>query len=313
MSSKKVLVVAGPTASGKTSLGISLALALGGEIVSADSMQIYRRMDIGTAKATPSERARVPHHMLDVADPAEEYSVSRYVEEAARCCEELFSRGKVPVLVGGTGLYIDSLLSGRSFGPRSEDPALRASLNEKYDALGGEALLKELRSFDPERAALLHSADKKRIVRAIEVYLLTGETITAHDAATHALPPRYESLFLIPGFRDRALLYQRIDSRVDDMVRQGLFEEVRSLLASGVPPTATSMQAIGYKETAACLQGQLSADEAIARIKQASRRYAKRQLTWFNRRADACRLFHDDPSVPSLPEAALSVAKEFLS
>ncbi|MBQ8074660.1 MAG: tRNA (adenosine(37)-N6)-dimethylallyltransferase MiaA [Oscillospiraceae bacterium] len=313
MSSKKVLVVAGPTASGKTSLGISLALALGGEIVSADSMQIYRRMDIGTAKATPSELARVPHHMLDVADPAEEYSVSRYVEEAARCCEELFSRGKVPVLVGGTGLYIDSLLSGRSFGPRSEDPALRASLNAKYDALGGEGLLEELRSFDPERAALLHSADKKRIVRAIEVYLLTGETITAHDAATRALPPRYESLFLIPGFRDRALLYQRIDSRVDDMVRQGLFGEVRSLLASGVPSTATSMQAIGYKEIAACLQGQISADEAIAQIKQASRRYAKRQLTWFNRRADACRLFHDDPSVPSLPEAALSVAKEFLS
>ena len=313
MSSKKVLVFAGPTASGKTSLGISLALALGGEIVSADSMQIYRRMDIGTAKATPSELARVPHHMLDVADPAEEYSVSRYVEEAARCCEELFSRGKVPVLVGGTGLYIDSLLSGRSFGPRSEDPALRASLNAKYDALGGEGLLEELRSFDPERAALLHSADKKRIVRAIEVYLLTGETITAHDAATRALPPRYESLFLIPGFRDRALLYQRIDSRVDDMVRQGLFGEVRSLLASGVPSTATSMQAIGYKEIAACLQGQISADEAIAQIKQASRRYAKRQLTWFNRRADACRLFHDDPSVPSLPEAALSVAKEFLS
>ena len=313
MSDKKVLVVAGPTASGKTSLGISLALALDGEIVSADSMQVYRRMDIGTAKATPAERARVPHHMLDVADPAEEYSVSRYVEEAARCCEELISRGKVPVVVGGTGLYIDSLLSGRSFGPRAEDPSLRASLNEKYDTLGGEALLEELHSFDPERAALLHSADKKRIVRAIEVYLLTGETITAHDAATRAIPPRYESLFLIPGFHDRALLYQRIDSRVDDMVRQGLFDEVRSLLASGVPPTATSMQAIGYKETAACLQGEFSAEEAIARIKQASRRYAKRQLTWFNRRADACRLFHDDPSVPSLPEAALSLAKEFLS
>ena len=313
MSDKKVLVVAGPTASGKTSLGISLALALDGEIVSADSMQVYRRMDIGTAKATPAERARVPHHMLDVADPAEEYSVSRYVEEAARCCEELISRGKVPVVVGGTGLYIDSLLSGRSFGPRAEDPSLRASLNEKYDTLGGEALLEELHSFDPERAALLHSADKKRIVRAIEVYLLTGETITAHDAATRSLPPRYEPLFLIPGFHDRALLYQRIDSRVDDMVRQGLFDEVRSLLASGVPPTATSMQAIGYKETAACLQGEFSAEEAIARIKQASRRYAKRQLTWFNRRADACRLFHDDPSVPSLPEAALSLAKEFLS
>lgn len=313
MSTKKVLVVAGPTASGKTSLGISLALALGGEIVSADSMQVYRRMDIGTAKATVSERALVPHHMLDVADPAEDYSVSRYVEEAARCCEEIFSRDRIPILVGGTGLYIDSLLSGRSFGPRSEDPALRADLNAKYDALGGDAMLQELRSFDPERAALLHSADKKRIVRAIEIYLLTGETMTAHDAATRALPPRYLSLFLIPGFRDRALLYQRIDSRVDEMVQQGLFEEVRSLLSSGVPASATSMQAIGYKEVLSCLQGCFSAEEAILQIKQASRRYAKRQLTWFSRRTDACRLFHDELSASSLPEAALSYAKEFLS
>lgn len=313
MSTKKVLVVAGPTASGKTSLGISLALALGGEIVSADSMQVYRRMDIGTAKATVSERALVPHHMLDVADPAEDYSVSRYVEEAARCCEEIFSRDRIPILVGGTGLYIDSLLSGRSFGPRSEDPALRADLNAKYDALGGDAMLQELRSFDPERAALLHSADKKRIVRAIEIYLLTGETMTAHDAATRALPPRYLSLFLIPGFRDRALLYQRIDSRVDEMVQQGLFEEVRSLLSSGVPASATSMQAIGYKEVLSCLQGCFSAEEAILQIKQASRRYAKRQLTWFSRRTVACRLFHDELSASSLLEAALSYAKEFLS
>lgn len=312
MNGKKVLVVAGPTASGKTRLGISLALALGGEIVSADSMQVYRRMDIGTAKATASERASVPHHMLDLVDPAEDYSVSRYVEDAARCCDALLARGKLPILVGGTGLYIDSLLSGRSFSPRAEDPALRASLNVKYDALGGEAMLEELRRFDPERAALLHSADRKRILRALEVYLLTGETITAHDRATRALPPRYKSLFLIPGFRDRALLYQRIDLRVDEMVQQGLFEEVRSLLSSGVPPTATAMQAIGYKETAACLQGLLSAGEAIAQIKQASRRYAKRQLTWFSRRADACRLFYDEPSSLPVPEAALSFAKEFL-
>ena len=311
---KKVLVVAGPTASGKTALGISLALALGGEIVSADSMQVYRGMDIGTAKATPAERAAVPHHMLDVAEPAEDYSVSRYVEEAAECCEEIFSRGRVPILVGGTGLYIDSLLSGRSFSPRGEDPALRASLNATYDALGGEALLEELRRVDPARAEALHPADRKRIVRALEVFSLTGETITAHDEASRSLPPRYASLFLIPGFHDRSLLYRRIDDRVEKMVEQGLFEEVRSLLASGVPPGATSMQAIGYKETAACLNGLLSQQEAVSQIKQASRRYAKRQLTWFARRADACRLYHDEPSsVPSVPEAALSLAKEFLS
>ena len=310
---KKVLVVAGPTASGKTALGISLALALGGEIVSADSMQVHRRMDIGTAKATPEERVAVPHHMLDVADPSENYSVSRYVEEAGCCCEEILSRGRIPILVGGTGLYIDSLLSGRSFSPRAEDPALRASLNAKYDALGGEAMLEELRKVDPERAALLHPADRKRIVRALEVFFLTGETITAHDEASRAVPPRYASLFLIPGFHDRAQLYQRIDARVDAMVSRGLFEEVRSLLASGVPAEATAMQAIGYKETAACLNGLLSPQETVSQIKLASRRYAKRQLTWFGRRSDAFRLFYDEEPFPvSLTEAALPIAKEFL-
>ena len=313
MSGEKVLVVAGPTASGKTALGISLALALNGEIVSADSMQVYRHMDIGTAKATPEERASVPHHMLDVADPSEDYSVSRYVEEASRCCEEILARGRVPIIVGGTGLYIDSLLAGRRFGPRAEDPALRASLNAKYDLLGGEGLLEELRKVDPERAAALHSADRKRIVRALEVWLLTGETITAHDEASRAVPPRYVSLFLIPGFRDRALLYQRIDARVDDMVSRGLFEEVRSLLASGVPADATAMQAIGYKETAACLRGFLSPEEAVSQMKQASRRYAKRQLTWFAQRSDAFRLYYDEePFSASLAEAALPIAKEFL-
>ena len=314
MNPARVLVVAGPTASGKTRLGIFLALALGGEIVSADSMQIYRRMDIGTAKATASERAAVPHHMLDVADPSENYSVSRYVEEASRCCEDILSRGRLPVIVGGTGLYIDSLLSGRSFSPRSEDLSLRASLNEKFDLLGGEALLEELRCVDPDRAALLHPADQKRIVRALEVYLLTGETITSHDEATRSLPPRYSSLFIIPGFHDRALLYQRIDSRVDAMVEQGLWEEVSALLASGVPADATALQAIGYKEVAASLQSRLSPEEAVARIKQASRRYAKRQLTWFARRSDACRLFYEEEgSASSLSESALARAKEFLS
>ncbi len=309
---KKVLVVAGPTASGKTALGISLALALGGEIVSADSMQVYRGMDIGTAKATPEERAAVPHHMLDVADPSENYSVSRYVEEAGCCCDEILSRGRIPILVGGTGLYIDSLLSGRSFSPRGEDPALRASLNAKYDAVGGEALLEELHRVDPARAALLHPADRKRIVRALEIFFLTGETITAHDEASRKRPPRYVSLFLIPGFHDRSLLYRRIDDRVEKMVELGLFEEVRSLLTSGVPAEATAMQAIGYKETAACLNGLLSPQEAVSQIKLASRRYAKRQLTWFARRADACRLYHDEPSAVPVPEAALLFAKEFL-
>lgn len=310
---QKVLVVAGPTASGKTALGISLALALGGEIVSADSMQIYRRMDIGTAKATPEECAQVPHHMLDIADPSEDYSVARYVSEAAACCEEILSRGKLPVLVGGTGLYIDSLLSGRDFGAREEDLSLRASLNARYDALGGEVLLEELRSFDPSRAALLHPADKKRIVRAIEVYRLSGETITEHDEKTRLLPPRYESVFVIPGFRDRSLLYSRIDRRVDRMLSLGLVEEVKALLASGVPESATSMQAIGYKEVVSALRGEFSLEDAVEQIKLSSRRYAKRQLTWFARRTDACRVFHDDPGgTDATCSSALLFCKEHI-
>ena len=168
-----VFVVAGPTASGKTALSIALAQAVGGEIVSADSMQIYRGMDIGTAKASPEEQAAVPHHMLDVADPGENYSVARYVEEASACCEEILSRSKIPVITGGTGLYIDSLLSGRSFAD-SGDPGLRAQLSEDYDRLGGEIMLERLRAVDPERAALLPPSDRRRIVRALEIYALTG-------------------------------------------------------------------------------------------------------------------------------------------
>ena len=298
MTKNTVIVVAGPTASGKTALGIALAGRYGSEIVSADSMQIYRRMDIGTAKATKEEQAQVRHHMIDVAEPEENYSVARYVDEASACCDRLLSEGRTPVLVGGTGLYIDSLLSGRDFSAREEDGTLRETLNRRYEEEGGNALLEELRNVDPERAAILHPSDRKRIVRALEVYRLTGETITEHDRKTRLIPPRYDAVFLIPGFRDRAILYERIDRRVDEMVRLGLFDEVRSLLAAGVPPEATSMQAIGYKEAVACLRGDLSEEETVALIKQASRRYAKRQLTWFGRRTDALRLYYDDPGGP---------------
>ena len=236
---EQVIVVCGPTATGKTALGIELALRYGGEIVSADSMQVYRRMDIGTAKATAEERARVPHHMIDVCEPWEDYSVSRYVQEAAQVCDGLLAAGKLPVIVGGTGLYIDSLLSGRDFAARDQgDEGLRAALSADYDRLGGEAMLEQLRAFDPERAAKLHPGDKRRIVRAIEIYRLTGKTITQHDAETRALPPRYEALTLALSFADRADLYARIDRRVEQMVAAGLFDEVEALLAEGSPPPA---------------------------------------------------------------------------
>ena len=308
-----VIVIAGPTASGKTALGIELALRFGGEIVSADSMQIYRGMDIGTAKATPAEQAAVAHHMIDIADPGEDYSVARYVEDAAAVCSSLIAAGKVPVITGGTGLYIDSLLSGRDFGARDEDLSLRAELNEKFTLLGGEEMLRELSSFDPDRAAVLHPADRKRIIRAFEVYLLSGETITEHDRKTKLIPPRYDSFFIIPGYRERSLLYKRIDDRVDAMVSAGLFEEVEGLLSSGVPENATSMQAIGYKEAVLALRGEVCREEAVEMIKQASRRYAKRQLTWFARRTEALRLYNDDPGGPEEAiRIAISRAKEQL-
>ena len=279
----QVLVLTGPTATGKTALGVELALALGGEVVSADSMQIYRRMDIGTAKPRPEETKGVPHHMIDVAEPWERYSAARYVEEASRCVDEILARGKLPVIVGGTGLYIDSLLAGRDFAAGQETQGLREALSGEYDALGGEEMLRRLSLFDPERAEQLHPNDKKRIVRAFEVYEQTGETITAHDKRTREKPPRYEAVKLALDFAERERLYARIDRRVDAMFAEGLVEEVRSLLCEGVPPDSTAMQAIGYKELVRALAGETTQAQAREEIQRESRRYAKRQLTWLRR------------------------------
>ena len=286
----KIVVVTGPTATGKTKLAVALARDLNGEIVSADSMQLYRRMDIGTAKVTPNEAQGVPHHMIDVAGPDESFSVVRYVHDAGRCVDDILSRGKLPILAGGTNLYIDSLVSGRDFAENEGDNALRESLGAEYDALGGEAMLERLREIDPERAAKLHPADKRRIIRAIEVYTLSGRTITQHDAETKAIPPRYEAVRIVLDYEDRAELYRRIDSRVDEMVAQGLFDEVKALLDEGLSPDMTAMQAIGYKEPAAFFRGELTREEAIELIKRESRRYAKRQLTWLRRDDSALRI-----------------------
>ena len=280
----KLLVICGPTASGKTALGVALAQATGGEVVSADSMQIYRGMDIGTAKPTREEMGGIPHHMLDVADPAEDYSVARYVHDADACVRDILARGKLPIVVGGTGLYIDNLIAGRDFAPFTG--AWREKLQARAREKGLPALHEELRRIDPDRAERLHPNDEKRILRALEVWYETGETITAHDERTRSLPPKYDALRVCLQFSRREDMWDRIDRRVDLMMEAGLEEEVRDLLISGVPPTATAMQAIGYKEFAAALRGEEPIAQAVAEVKLRSRQYAKRQLTWFRRTPD---------------------------
>ncbi len=306
---EKILVITGPTATGKTRLSVELAKELGGEVVSADSMQVYRGMDIGTAKVTADEMQGIPHHMIDTAGPSEDYSVSRYVAEADAAVRDILSRGKLPIVAGGTNLYIDSLIAGLDFADRAEDAALRASLNARYDELGGEAMLEYLRGFDPERAAKLHPSDKRRIVRAVEVYTLTGQTISRHDEETKKRPRRYDAVKLALSFEDRAALYGRINARVDKMVADGLFDEVSRLLDGGLSPECTAMQAIGYKEPAAYLRGEISKDEAVELIKLSSRRYAKRQLTWLRR--DGSIWWYLWPETPDF-NAARQASTEYL-
>lgn len=277
-----IICIAGPTASGKTALAVALARELDGEVVSCDSMQVYKRMDIGTAKPSPEERQGIPHHMIDVAEPWEDYSVSRYCAAAAPIVEDIVSRGKTAIIAGGTGLYMDSLIRGNDFAP-FPSTGVRERLEREADREGMEALLARLRAVDPEAAARLHLSDRKRIIRAMEVYLETGETITAHNRRTQALPPRFFPVWLGLDFESRAELHSRIDRRVDVMLEAGLLEEIRALLRSGIPEKCTAMQAIGYKEFTDALDGRCTVEAAADQVRQSSRRYAKRQLTWFRR------------------------------
>ena len=275
-----IICIAGPTASGKTALAVELAKEYNGEVVSCDSMQVYRRMDIGTAKPTLEERQGILHHMIDVAEPEEDFSVSRYCSLASPIVDDIISRGKTAIIAGGTGLYMDSLIRGNDFAP-FPSTGVRERLEQETDVIGMEAMMERLRAIDPEAAARIH--DRKRMIRALEVYYETGETITAHNLRTQAIPPRYSPLWLGLDFDPRQALYERIDLRVSLMLEMGLMEEIKSILSSGISPDCTAMQAIGYKEFVAALAGFGTVEEAADEVRQSSRRYAKRQLTWFRR------------------------------
>ena len=305
-----VLCVVGPTASGKTKMAVALARRLNGEVVSVDSMQIYRGMTIGTAAPTAAEMEGVPHHMIAVADPAEQWSAARFCQAADACIQDILSRGKLPVLAGGTGLYLDALIRGDDFAPGCQGSEVRLRLQQELRELGPREMLRRLEAVDPETAARLHLRDEKRILRALEVYEETGEPMSLRDRRGREKPDRYQALYIGLNFRDRADLRERIDRRVDEMVRRGLLQEVQALLDGGLPRDATALQAIGYKQFLAVADGTATADQAVEEVKLRSRQYAKRQLTWLRRNPAIHWIYWDkEPDFP----AALQNATDFLT
>lgn len=277
-----IIVVAGPTASGKTGLAIDIAKRYDGEIVNADSMQIYKYMDIGTAKPTLAERAEVVHHLVDFVDPKDEFSVADYIHLAHKKIDDIIKRDKMPVVCGGTGLYISSLIDDVTFGEVKTDYAMREELEKTAKEQGVEVLMQMLKEFDEESAKTIHPNNLRRVIRAIEFYKLTGMPISQHKEMTKRCESRYNPLIMIID-HDREKLYERINLRVDMMIEEGLIDEVKSLLEMGYTKDMNSMKGIGYKEIIEYLKGECTLCEAIEAVKQGSRRYAKRQLTWFRR------------------------------
>ena len=284
---RPLIVIAGPTATGKSRTAAELGRLIDGEVISADSMQIYRYMDIGSAKVTREEMLGVPHHMIDIADPSEEYSVTRYAKEAKAAIETVYGNGRLPILCGGTGFYIQAAAYDVDFEETEADPSLRASLNALADCEGNEALHDRLKEIDPEAAALIHPNNRKRVIRAIEYYDGTGRSIAAHNKETKQAKQSPYDLRFYCLTDDREALYERIDRRVDFMAAEGLFDEVTYLKAMGYDRSYVSMQGIGYKEVLSYLDGEISYDETIDKIKLNSRHYAKRQLTWFRHQEKA--------------------------
>ncbi len=279
----KALAVTGPTASGKTSLAIRLAEAIDGEIISCDSMQIYRGMDIGTAKATAEERARVVHHMIDIVEPDENFSAAEYAARAEACALEIAGRGKVPIFCGGTGLYLEAVRSARHGEPMASDAAFRKEMEELAQREGNDVLHARLAEVDPESAHAIHPNNRTRVIRALEIYHVTGRTKTQHDRLAQTENPRLSVLNITLFFHSRALLYERIDRRVEAMFAEGLAKETERLFRENkLLPGTTAYGAIGYKECLGLLRGECSEGEAAEILKNATHHYAKRQETWFS-------------------------------
>ena len=278
----RILAIVGPTAVGKTALAISLAKELGGEILSCDSMQIYRGMDIGTAKPTKAEQAAAPHHLIDLVSPKTPYSCFSYLKDAKEVVEALLARSVLPIFCGGTGLYLDRFLSG-GLDEETVDPALRERLKQEAETLGDHAMYERLLALDPEAAKATHENNRKRVLRALEIYESRGMTKTELDEQTKKVASPYFATVIGLRYTDRELLYRRIDHRVDEMIAEGLVDETKALLDDGVfEANATAAQAIGYKELFPYLRGEESFENAVEKLKQATRRYAKRQMTWFS-------------------------------
>ena len=301
-----VIVVAGATASGKTALAVSLARRFGGEVISADSMQIYQGMAIATAKPTEEEKREVPHHLMDFLPVTDTYSVARYVEDANRIAGEIAARGNVPIVAGGTGLYIDSLIDNIMFEDEPDNSAVRAALRERREKEGIEALFAELERVDPETAAQLHINNENRVLRALEVYELTGETISERRRRSRLKESRFDAVWIGLDYRNRQLLYDRIDRRVDNMLARGLLEEARAYYQ--LPKAATASQAIGYKELRGYFSGELTLEEAADNLRRATRRYAKRQLTWFRKNERIHWIYRDNKNEEETVEEAAVLA-----
>ncbi len=282
---KKLIILAGPTGVGKTALSISLAKKLGGEVISADSMQVYRYMDIGSAKITGDEMQGVPHHLIDVLMPDEEFNVCRFQGMAKRALAGIYARGHVPIVVGGTGFYIQALLYDVDFSAENELTNLRKALEKEALEKGREALYERLCRVDPESAQVIHPNNTKRVIRALEFYEKNGYPISQHNRLEREKEAAYAACYFVLN-DDRELLYRRIDERVDEMLKRGLVDEVRALREMGCHKNMVSMQGLGYKEILACLEGECSLDQAVCLIKRDTRHFAKRQLTWFRRERD---------------------------